>query len=161
MEKEKEKVAFYDMDHTFIQPKGGKTFPDDHTDWEFILPTKEKMLEFHTKGYKTVVVSNQGGVDYGEETHEGLALKFESIKASMNIPMDFFYCASRDKNDPIRKPNPGMAEKAGKLYNIDWENSIMVGDASGYEGQFSDSDRKFAENAGIGTYYDVLEFQKL
>jgi len=54
-----------------------------------------------------------------------------------------------------------MAKEAAKIYNIDWENSIMVGDASGYPGQFSDSDRKFAENSGIGIYYDTLEFQKL
>lgn len=34
----------------------------------------------------------------------------------------------------------------------------MVGDASGLEGQFSDSDKKFAENAGID-YMDVNEFK--
>ena len=36
----------------------------------------------------------------------------------------------------------------------------MVGDASGFEGQFSDSDKKFAENVGMD-YLDVNEFINL
>jgi DNA 3'-phosphatase len=158
---EKVKVLFLDMDHNLIQPKDGKRFPDDPTDWEFILPTKEKVLELHEQGYKVVVVSNQGGIAFGEEAHEGLKLKFEAIKAAMGIPMVFFYCASRSKTDPMRKPNPGMAKKAAQLYDIDWENSIMVGDASGLPGRFSDSDKMFAVNAGIGTFYDTEEFHNI
>lgn len=35
--------------------------------------------------------------------------------------------------------------------------SVMIGDASGKEGQFSDSDKKCAENFGID-YLDVNDF---
>lgn len=35
--------------------------------------------------------------------------------------------------------------------------SLMIGDASGKEGQFSDSDKKTAENFGID-YLDVEDF---
>ena len=35
--------------------------------------------------------------------------------------------------------------------------SLMIGDASGKEGQFSDSDKKTAENFGID-YMDVNDF---
>ena len=35
--------------------------------------------------------------------------------------------------------------------------SLMIGDASGKEGQFSDSDKKCAENFGID-YLDVNDF---
>jgi hypothetical protein len=35
--------------------------------------------------------------------------------------------------------------------------ALMIGDASGKEGQFSDSDKKTAENFGID-YMDVSEF---
>jgi len=156
-----DKILFLDMDHNLIQPKSGNRFPVDSMDWEFIIPTKEKALQFYEDGYKIVVVSNQGGIAHGNETHEGLKLKFESIQQSMGIPIKFFYSSSTDKKDPMRKPNIGMAEEAAKVYDIDWENSIMVGDASGLPGQFSDSDKKFAENAGIGTYYDTKEFQNL
>lgn len=37
--------------------------------------------------------------------------------------------------------------------------SLMIGDASGKEGQFSDSDKKCAENFGID-YLDVNDFVK-
>lgn len=156
-----DKILFLDMDHNLIQPKSGNRFPIDSMDWEFIMPTKEKVLEFYDKGFKVVVVSNQGGIAYGNETHEGLQLKFESIQAAMGIPMTFFYSSTNDKSDPMRKPNTGMAEKAAEKYDIDWENSIMVGDASGLPGRFSDSDKKFAENAGIGTFYDTEEFHRI
>jgi len=155
------KGLFSDLDHTLIQPKEGRTFPNSYTDWEFIIPTKEKMLEFHSNGYEIIIVSNQGGIQYGYTTEEELALKFEAIKAKMGIPMTFYYCKTNDKNDKMKKPNIGMAEKAAIDFDIDFENSIMVGDASGLEGQFSDSDKMFAKIAGIGTYYDVLEFQNL
>ena len=41
----------------------------------------------------------------------------------------------------------------------DKRNMLMIGDASGKEGQFSDSDKKCAENFGID-YMDVADFTK-
>lgn len=38
--------------------------------------------------------------------------------------------------------------------------TLMIGDASGLEGQFSDSDKRTAENFGID-YLDVNEFVNL
>ena len=40
------------------------------------------------------------------------------------------------------------------------QKSLMIGDASGKEGQFSDSDKKTAENFGID-YIDVEDFVNL
>ena len=40
------------------------------------------------------------------------------------------------------------------------QKSLMIGDASGKEGQFSDSDKKTAENFGID-YMDVDDFVKI
>lgn len=153
-----DKVLFLDLDHTIIQPKEGRRFPKSFDDWEFIESTKSKILEFYEKGYKIVIVSNQSGVSTGITTEEELEVKFETIKAILNIPILFFYAKTKDDDDPMRKPNTGMAEKAAEIYDIDWENSIMVGDASDKNVHFSDSDRKFAENAGIGHYYHVTDF---
>ena len=72
------------------------------------------------------------------------------------------YCGSNDRNNPMRKPNTGMLEKLFDNYIV-WSNDcklkdcLMIGDASGLEGQFSDSDKKTAENFGID-YMDVSEF---
>ena len=40
------------------------------------------------------------------------------------------------------------------------QKSIIIGNASGKEGQFSDSDKKTAENFGID-YMDVNDFVKI
>ena len=75
------------------------------------------------------------------------------------------YCETNDKTDIYRKPNTGMLENLIKRYvgydfNYIKEKSIMIGDASGKEGQFSDSDKKTAENFGID-YMDVNDFVKI
>ena len=65
----------------------------------------------------------------------------------------------------IRKPNTGMLNpliykmmNRGIIENgIETDKMLMIGDASGKEGQFSDSDKKTAENYCID-YMDVEEF---
>lgn len=76
-------------------------------------------------------------------------------------------CYSNDKQDPMRKPNTGMIDdvlmecKDTVMHGMNFsqlkECSLMVGDASGLPGQFSDSDKVCAENAGID-YMDVTRF---
>ena len=72
------------------------------------------------------------------------------------------YCTTNNKSDPCRKPNVGMLNYLTELhvgYDFDYIKSVslMIGDASGKEGQFSDSDKKTAENFGID-YMDVEDF---
>ena len=72
------------------------------------------------------------------------------------------YCETNDKLDPYRKPNTGMLERLMESYigdDFDYikPKSLMIGDASGKEGQFLDSDKKTAENFGID-YMDVNDF---
>ena len=67
-----------------------------------------------------------------------------------------------DENNPCRKPNPGMLEQVvkqlkNKNITIDKSDMVMIGDASGKEGNFSDSDKKTAENFGID-YIDIDDF---
>ena len=72
------------------------------------------------------------------------------------------YCGTNDKTDTYRKPNTGMLEILMESYiGDDFDNikqkSLMIGDASGKEGHFSDSDKKTAENFYID-YVDVNDF---
>lgn len=64
------------------------------------------------------------------------------------------------------KPNPGMVYKAlgacrlmmdGITYEDITKMTLMVGNASGMPGQFSDSDKVCAEKAGVD-YMDVIQF---
>ena len=73
-----------------------------------------------------------------------------------------------DKDNKYRKPNIGMLESLFRkhlqsktpLPQISNEDCLMIGDASGKEGQLSDSDKKTAENFGID-YIDVEDFCKV
>ena len=72
------------------------------------------------------------------------------------------YCTSNDKDNKYRKPNIGMlellcADYIGDDFKTIKQNSLMIGDASGKPGQFSDSDKRCAENFGID-YMDVEDF---
>lgn len=69
-------------------------------------------------------------------------------------------CESNDKTDQRRKPNTGMFDEIYLKFGTREDDSLMVGDASGFEGQFSDSDKKFAENVGMD-YLDVNDFVNL
>lgn len=73
-----------------------------------------------------------------------------------NIFVNSMYCPS-NAEICMRKPNTGMLESYSS-----WKKSelIMIGDASGKEGDFSDSDKKCAENFGI-EYIDVEDFLKM
>lgn len=72
--------------------------------------------------------------------------------------VDAMYCFSMYKDNPYRKPNTGMLEQLYNQYFVHSKDEcIMIGDASGKPGDFSDSDKKCAENFGID-YIDVRDF---
>ena len=122
------------------------------------------------------IVSNQRGIEKGfvNEYHDYTKLAFivHSIKEYCGIAVDYYYYSSNDKDDKNRKPNYGMLEQAISDYNLISDNyndcmtiykkseMLMIGDSSGKPGQFSDSDKKTAENFGID-YLDVEDFCKI
>ena len=74
---------------------------------------------------------------------------------------DYQYCDSIDKTNHRRKPNTGMLEwLVGGHKKLQKSQILMIGDASGKPGDFSDSDKKCAENFGID-YIDVRDFLEL
>ena len=73
-----------------------------------------------------------------------------------------------NKHNANRKPNTGMIKQymdfveymnddEDEEEKIVYDTILMIGDASGKEGQFSDSDKKTAENFGC-EYMDVNDF---
>lgn len=80
-----------------------------------------------------------------------------------NVMIDFIYCRSNDPNNQYRKPNTGMLSEIIKRYRcglqgIPKSDMLMIGDASGRPGDFSDSDLQAAINFGI-EYLDVDDIQ--
>ena len=116
-----------------------------------------------------LIASNQGGIESGFVDAQKFETKlFYIIKAIgeyCGCECYAMYCDTNNKSDPYRKPNTKMLETLLQDYvgdDIEYikQKSLMIGDASGKEGQFSDSDKKTAENFGID-YMDVNDFIKI
>ena len=167
------KILFADLDGTLIQTASGKTFAEDCTDFRIRKDVLDKIRCMEGLSF-ICIVTNQGGIPKYVSKHDFEA-KISAITQFIvnychdeNLDADVFvrYCASEDKDNPNRKPNTGMLESimcdelrwADKQFN-DKARMLMIGDASGKPGQFSDSDKKCAENFGID-YMDVEDFLK-
>ena len=157
-------VIFSDLDGTLIETISGEVFPKGIWDMKLrfeVLDTIKKLNPQYI-----FIVSNQGGIGNGfvNQIHFNNKLDYicSSIEEYCNCHCWATYCASNDESNPNRKPNVGMLSSVVGLYFDDVHDyiksaSLMIGDASGKEGQFSDSDKKTAENFGID-YMDVEDF---
>lgn len=145
------KIAGFDMDSTLIQTKSGRTFPIDASDWRFKYgDVTERLNRLAGDGYRIAVISNQLGVSKGKTTPEALREKVRQIMAHISAPVTWIFAF---EDDLFRKPRVG----AFKLLNPDSE-SFYCGDACGRPKDFSNSDLKFAKNAGIRFYSEEQFF---
>lgn len=164
----KKKCLFIDLDGTLIVTQSGKPFPRGI--WDMKLRYKVlnaiKALQPEFVG----IVTNQGGIEAGHVDIDSFIIKINYICTAVEeytgVLTDYTLCATNNPNHTDRKPNTGMLQRLNCIHGDDsgnrygpWtkEQCLMVGDASGLEGQFSDSDRRTAENYGCD-YMDVEEF---
>lgn len=168
MEENKKKILFADLDGTLIDTISGSVFPKGIWDMQFKWDVLYAIKEY---GFGLlIIVSNQGGIEKGfvDERHFSKGkmnyIQF-ALMEYLGIPVEYDYCKFNDKDNPFRKPNTGMLEHICKKdlskhnITVNKEDMLMIGDASGKEGQFSDSDKKTAENFGID-YLDIKDFKE-
>ena len=157
-------VIFSDLDGTLINTISGETFSKGIWDMKFKFDVLDKIKDI--KPEYLLIVTNQGGIESGFVNAYNFRAKLEYITRAISEYCDCkcygTYCSSNDKLNPHCKPNTGMLEDllkntVGYNFNYIKSLSLMIGDASGKEGQFSDSDKKTAENFGID-YMDVDDF---
>lgn len=160
----KYKVLFCDMDGTLIETVSGETFPKGIWDMKFKFDILDAIKNLNPE--VIFIVTNQGGGEKGLVSQLSIYVKSKYVNDSImdyrGIDMRFSCCESNDRSNPMRKPNTRMLEKLFDNYKswnagLSEKDCLMIGDASGLEGQFSDSDKKTAENFGID-YMDVSEF---
>jgi len=157
------KALFADLDGTIIKTKSGNNLPVDKDDWE-LRPNIISAIKSYGPEY-LFIVTNQGGIERGIITQADFEEKLERIIALLRslfrdeITVKAYYCQYNNSSNPFRKPNTGMIDFFKEKYDVKNYQSMMIGDASGKPGDFSDSDRKCAENAGI-MYLDVEDFEK-
>ena len=156
-------IIFADLDGTLIETISGETFPNGIWDMKLRFDVLDAIKKLHPQ--YIFIVSNQGGIDNGRVNRLHFSHKLDyicsAIKEYCDCHCDALYCSANESN-PNRKPNVGMLSYFIERYFDDLRDyvksaSLMIGDASGKNGQFSDSDKKTAENFGIA-YMDVNDF---
>ena len=159
-------IIFCDLDGTLIETISGETFPKGIWDMKIRFDVLDAIKKQNPE--YILIVSNQGGIESGFVDAQKFQTKLSYIIKAIDEYCDCecyaMYCDTNNKSDLYRKPNTKMLETLLKDYvgdDIEYikQKSLMIGDASGKEGQFSDSDKKTAENFGID-YMDVDDFVK-
>ena len=133
----KKPAIFLDRDGVLNIDKGYIYKKDD---FEWIPGAKETIKFFNKKKYHVIVITNQSGISLGLYTENDVINLHNEInndlaKSSAYID-DFFYSPYHpeskttefDKLSHLRKPNTGMLEMACKKWNIDTNNSMLIGD---------------------------------
>lgn len=163
------KVIFADLDGTLIETISGNTFPQGIWDMKIKFDVLDKIKEL--KPFALIIVTNQGGIESGFVNRRNFEFKMEylvrAISEYSQVFVEYSYCSSNEKEYYYRKPNIGMLKNMWqkiqtglfRYKSLTYDDALMIGDASGKEGQFSDSDKKCAENFGID-YMDVDDFVK-
>ena len=156
------KVVFIDLDDTLIEPFSGSNFPKCIADMKLIWKTWNALRDWANgrNDWRVYIVSNQGGIAKGLVDKKLWMKKVEYICAALyeylgkgNGIVNYTYCTDDNKSNPMRKPNPGMLSyfwrECQESGITDLSQAVMIGDAAGKTGDFSDSDLKAAENFGI------------
>lgn len=121
-------------------------------DFEFMEGVLDLCKYYQELGYIIIVITNQSGISRGYYTQDDFNLltkwmnqefynsgiKISHVYSCPHHPDISGYCL-------CRKPNPGMLLEAQKDYNIDMNNSLMIGD--------KESDVLAAINAGVKETY--------
>jgi len=102
-------------------------------DFEFIDGVFDICQYFKSLGYEIIVITNQSGISrqiYTEKDYQIVTnwMINEFNKKNINI-LDVFHCPHMPVSNCLcRKPKPGMLLDAKYQYDIDMQNSWMIGD---------------------------------
>jgi len=142
-------TLFSDRDGVLNEDKVGSYIfhPGEYVFYEGV---PEAFRLFSEKFGRIIIATNQRGVGRGLMTIEDLDAVHEKMLAGIEEKggkIDaIFYATSIDNDDPVRKPNVGMAFKATQQFpEIDLSRSIMIGN--------NISDMEFGRNAGMYTIF--------
>ena len=160
-------ILFADLDGTLIETVSGERFPRGIWDMKLRLDVLYKIFTMFPNLRCLFIVTNQGGIEKGFIDRDNFAAKFSYVRAAakefLGVQVGGNWCESCDDTCWKRKPNVGMLSlgmlSVNKLFGNEFDKSqvAMIGDASGKPNQFSDSDKRTAENFGID-YIDVDDF---
>lgn len=145
------KAAFLDRDGV-INKDDGYTHRIDQ--FEFLPGVIEALKKLQSQGFLLIIVTNQSGIGrgyYSDQDYQLLTQWYLEQLSQQSIKItEVFYCPhTPEDNCECRKPRPGLFNQAIEKYNINVDDSLMVGDKV--------SDIQAAQSAGINSCYLVNE----
>lgn len=119
-----DKILFLDRDGVINKkapPHQHITTPNDF----IILPNVKEALSYaKAKGYKIIVITNQRSVP--KEIYDMIHTKMLTDLPEIE---DIFVCPHEDGECNCRKPLPGLFYQAANKYDVDKNQSLMIGDS--------------------------------
>jgi D-glycero-D-manno-heptose 1,7-bisphosphate phosphatase len=125
------KAVFLDRDGVLNQTvfrMGKPRAPYTMDEFALYDGVKEGLELLKDKDFLLIVVTNQPDVARGWVSREAVDMVNDKIKEL--LPIDDLYACFHVEKDQCncRKPKPGMLISAGKKWNIDFNQSFMLGD---------------------------------
>lgn len=126
------KAVLLDRDGVINRERGDYTYRIE--DLEVNPGVVEALRIFRDKGYKLIVITNQGGIAkglYSREEMEALNKYLTDIMEQQGIELlDIYYCPHHPShgNCICRKPDSLLLEKAIARYGLDASSSYFIGD---------------------------------
>jgi len=138
----KQKTVFIDRDGTLIEEVN---FLSRLEDLRFFDYTNEAIRLLKENGFLIIVVTNQSGIGREIFVESAMHAIHAQIQIELTGKLDAFYFCPHLPTDncACRKPNLGMIEAACANFDINLENSWMIGDKA--------IDVETGFNAGIKT----------
>lgn len=103
--------------------------PRELHEWQWTDDIHEAIRKLHEAGYLLIVVTNQPEVPRKQLSMAQLSALHNHMKQGLPELDDVYACLHVDEdNCHCRKPKPGMLLEAAQKWNIDLENSWIVGD---------------------------------
>lgn len=126
---QKQKCVFLDRDGVLNRELGGYAYRLE--EFEVLPRVPEALALLKEHGYLLIVITNQSGISKGVYTREDVLACHGKLQDSCNNLIDDIYYAPGHHTISAslsRKPDSLMIERAMAKYNIDKEQSWMVGD---------------------------------
>ncbi len=107
----------------------------NESEFEFIPESPEAIALLNQNGFKVIVITNQSVIGrkmISQKTLNAIFKKMKNgIKKAGGEITDIFFCPhAPEKNCSCRKPKPGLILEAKKKYQIDLNQTFMVGDSA-------------------------------
>jgi len=150
----KKPAVFIDRDGTISEEVGYVNHPSRFRVFPY---SAEAIRTLNDNNWLAILVTNQAGVARGYFSEDVIGKVHDELKLSLNqqnAQLDaIYYCAHHPSvGEPpyrfdcdCRKPKPGLIQRASADFDVDLENSWMVGDRY--------SDIQLAHNAGLKSVF--------